>query len=99
MKHIAKFAPKLIGTLALILLSGRVLADELNMPVGVTDISRQVYDLHMIIFWICVAIGALVFGVMFWSIIHHRRAAGHEAAQFHESTKLEIAWTIVQRSF
>ena len=95
MKHIAKFAPKLIGTLALILLSGRVLADELNMPVGVTDISRQVYDLHMIIFWICVAIGALVFGVMFWSIIHHRRAAGHEAAQFHESTKLEIAWTIV----
>jgi cytochrome c oxidase subunit 2 len=70
-------------------------SDELNMPVGVTDISRQVYDLHMIIFWICVAIGALVFAVMFWSIIHHRRAAGHEAAQFHDSTKLELAWTIV----
>ncbi|MEM7000494.1 MAG: cytochrome c oxidase subunit II [Pseudomonadota bacterium] len=65
------------------------------MPVGVTDISRQVYDLHMIIFGICVVIGVIVFGVMFWSIIHHRRAAGHEAAQFHESTRLELAWTIV----
>ena len=64
------------------------------MPVGVTDISRAVYDLHMQIFIICVIIGAVVFGAMFWSIIHHRRAAGHEAAQFHENTKLEIAWTI-----
>ena len=70
-------------------------ADELNMPVGVTDISRQVYDLHMTIFYICLIIGAGVFGVMFWSIIHHRRAAGHEAAQFHENTRLEIGWTVV----
>lgn len=77
------------------LFAGTALADELNMRVGVTDISRQVYDLHMTIFWICVAIGAVVFGVMFWSIIHHRRSAGHEAAQFHESTRLEIGWTIV----
>jgi cytochrome c oxidase subunit II len=70
-------------------------ADELNMRRGVTEISASVYDLHMIILWICVFIGIGVFGVMFWSIIHHRRAAGHEAAQFHESTKLELAWTIV----
>ena len=77
------------------LIAASAMADELNMPVGVTDISRAVYDLHMQIFIICVIIGAVVFGAMFWSIIHHRRAAGHEAAQFHENTKLEIAWTIV----
>lgn len=69
-------------------------ADELNMRVGVTEISREVYDLHMLIFWICVVIGVVVFGVMFWSIVHHRRAAGYEPASFHENTKIEIAWTV-----
>lgn len=75
--------------------AGLVSADELNMPVGVTEISRSVYDLHMLILWVCVVIGIVVFGAMFWSIIHHRRSQGHEAAQFHENTRLEIAWTIV----
>jgi cytochrome c oxidase subunit 2 len=70
-------------------------ADELNMRPGVTEISRSVYDLHMLIFWICVVIGAVVFGTMFWSVIRHRKAAGAEAAQFHESTRLEIAWTLI----
>lgn len=91
MKQIRNFA----GVAAALLAAGTSYADDLNMPVGVTDISQQVYDLHMTILWICVWIGVVVFGVMFWSIIHHRRAAGHEAAQFHESTRLEIAWTIV----
>ena len=91
MKQIRNFA----GVAAALLAAGTSHADDLNMPVGVTDISQQVYDLHMTILWICVWIGVVVFGVMFWSIIHHRRAAGHEAAQFHESTRLEIAWTIV----
>lgn len=70
-------------------------ADELNMRTGVTDISRSVYDLHMYIFWICVVIGIVVFGAMFWSLIHHRKSAGVTPAKFHESTKLEIAWTLV----
>ena len=91
MKQIRNFA----GVAAALLATGTSHADDLNMRVGVTDISQQVYDLHMTILWICVWIGVVVFGVMFWSIIHHRRAAGHEAAQFHESTRLEIAWTIV----
>lgn len=77
------------------LVSSQSAADELNMPVGVTDISRQVYDLHMTIFIICVVIGAVVFGAMFWSIVNHRRSTGHESATFHESTRLEIAWTVV----
>ncbi len=82
--------------LAAILLPRIAAADyTINMPVGVTDISSKVYDLHMIIFWICVAIGIIVFGIMFYAIIFHRRAAGHKAVQFHENTKIEILWTII----
>ncbi|MDE0456349.1 MAG: cytochrome c oxidase subunit II [Chromatiales bacterium] len=68
---------------------------DLNLPVGVTPISRIVYDLHMLILWICVAIGVVVFGVMFISIVRHRKAAGAQAARFHHSTFAEIAWTII----
>lgn len=67
----------------------------LNMRQGVTPISREIYDLHMIILWICVAIGVFVFGVMFYSILHHRRSKGAVAAKFHESTFVEIIWTLV----
>lgn len=67
----------------------------LNMPVGVTATSREVYDLHMLIFWVCVAIGVAVFGVMFWSIYHHRKSRGAVPSQFHESTLVEVVWTVV----
>jgi cytochrome c oxidase subunit II len=66
-----------------------------NMTKGVSDISRQVYDLHMLIFWICVVIGALVFALMFWSIVHHRKSKGAVPAQFHGSLKMEIIWTAI----
>ncbi|MCA0900197.1 MULTISPECIES: cytochrome c oxidase subunit II [Microbulbifer] len=66
-----------------------------NMTQGVTEVSRTTYDLHMLIFWICVAIGVVVFGVMFYSMWRHRKSKGYEAAQFHESTLVELAWTIV----
>jgi len=69
--------------------------DQLNMPVGVTPISHDVYDLHMLILWICAIIGVVVFGAMFVSIVLHRKAAGHKPAHFHHSTFAEIAWTIV----
>jgi len=76
--------------------SGALLwADELNMRVGVTDVSRDVYDLHMLIFYICCVIGVVVFGTMFYSMYTHRKSRGHEAAQFHESTKVEILWTLI----
>lgn len=68
---------------------------DLNMPRGVTEVSREVFDLHMTIFWICVVIAVVVFGVMFWSILHHRKSQGVEASQFHESTTVEIIWTVV----
>ncbi len=86
-----------LAALAMTLATGNALAawDELNLPVGVTPISRDVYDLHMLILWICVIIGIIVFGAMFISIVLHRKAAGHEAAQFHHSTFAEIVWTVV----
>lgn len=68
---------------------------EVNMAPGVTDISQSIYGLHMIIFWICVAIGVVVFAVMFWSIFAHRKSKGAKAANFHESTSVEIAWTVI----
>ena len=68
---------------------------EINMSPGVTAVGREVYDLHMIILIICVIIGVIVFGVMFYSIIYHRKSRGVTPATFHESTKVEIAWTVV----
>jgi cytochrome c oxidase subunit 2 len=68
---------------------------SINMDPGVTAIGHAVYDLHMVILIICVIIGILVFGVMFYSIIYHRKSRGVIPATFHESTKVEIAWTVV----
>ncbi|EAR09809.1 cytochrome c oxidase subunit II [Reinekea blandensis] len=79
-----------------VLLSAVTQADwTLNMPQGVTDISDQVYSLHMLTFWVCVGIGVVVFGVMFYSIIKHRRSKGAVADNFHESTAVELAWTLI----
>ncbi|MDV2858740.1 cytochrome c oxidase subunit II [Oceanimonas sp. CAM02] len=68
---------------------------RLNMTEGVTDISQQVYGLHMTILAICAVIGLVVFGIMFWAMIHHRKSKGARAAQFHESTRVEILWTLI----
>ena len=68
---------------------------DLNLPRGVTPISQQAYDLHMLILWVCVAIGVVVFGAMFYSMAVHRKSAGAEAAHFHHSTFAEIMWTII----
>lgn len=66
-----------------------------NMTRGVTELSHEVYHLHMVIFYICCVIGAIVFGLMFWSIVHHRKAKGVTPAQFHGSLKIEIIWTAI----
>ena len=68
---------------------------QLNMREGVTDISRSVHGLHMTIFWICVAIAIVVFGVMLWSVIYHRKSKGAKAHNFHENVYVEIAWTVI----
>lgn len=66
-----------------------------NLPKGVTDISNEVWHLHMAAFWVCVAIAIVVFGVMFYSIFAHRRSKHPVPATFHHSTTVEIIWTII----
>ncbi|MEK6806556.1 MAG: cytochrome c oxidase subunit II [Pseudomonadota bacterium] len=66
-----------------------------NIPVGVTEISREVHGLNTLIFWVCVGIGVAVFGVMFYSVFAHRKSRHPKPADFHESITVEIAWTIV----
>lgn len=68
---------------------------KLNLTQGVTEISREVYDLHMLVMYICTAIGIVVFGAMFWSMFFHRKSKGVKPATFHESTKVEILWTAI----
>jgi cytochrome c oxidase subunit 2 len=69
---------------------------QLNLPYGVTDISRKIYDLHMTIFWVCVAIGVVVFGVMIWSMIAYRKSRGAvpDVTLVH-NTRVEFIWTVV----
>jgi cytochrome c oxidase subunit 2 len=87
---------KWLVALSLLLPSSVVHADwTVNMRQGVTEISRQVYDLHMLIFWVCVAIGAVVFSVMIYSMLTHRKSLGAVPADFHDNTKIEILWTVV----
>ncbi|AZQ86165.1 cytochrome c oxidase subunit II [Colwellia sp. Arc7-635] len=78
------------------MLSSSAWADmALNLTKGVTEVSRDVYDLHMLVLYICTAIGVVVFGAMFWSMVFHRKSKGFKPATFHESTKVEILWTAI----
>ncbi|MDD2761578.1 MAG: cytochrome c oxidase subunit II, partial [Methylomonas sp.] len=90
-------AKQLLACLVLMALGlGTAHADyTLNLVQGVTQLSHELYDLHMLILWICVFIGIGVFGTMFYSIYHHRKSKGHQAAKFHENTTVEIIWTII----
>ena len=91
MKRLTTLLSTLVG-----MMSTNVFAEYgLNMTKGVTSISRDIYDLHMLVFWICVIIAVLVFGAMFYSVFAHRQSKGAVAAQFHESTKAEFLWTAI----
>ena len=81
--------------LAAIVSSAQAEESAFNMTKGVTDISGKVYDLHMLIFYICCAIALVVFGAMFYSMFRHRKSKGAVAANFHESTKVEVVWTVI----
>ena len=88
---------KWLIALSLLMSSSLAFADwsALNMRQGVTEISQEVYGLHMIMFWVCVVIGVLVFGTMIISMLMHRKSLGVKPATFHDNTTIEIAWTIV----
>ncbi|MBA2710645.1 MAG: cytochrome c oxidase subunit II [Tatlockia sp.] len=68
---------------------------QLNMYKGVTPLSHDMYNLHMIGMVICSIIGILVFGVMIYSLIHHRKSKGYKPATFHDNFRLEIIWSII----
>ena len=76
-------------------ITGRPVQHQLNLQPPVTGIGHEIYQLHTWMMVVCVAIFLGVFGVMFYSVFAHRRSRGHKAATFHESTTVEIAWTIV----
>jgi len=84
-----------LGALLLLGPAGAHADWALNMPVGVTTLSAETYAIHMMVFWWCVAIAVLVFGVMIYSLIKHRKAAGAKAATFSHSMTAEIIWTTI----
>ena len=95
MKSISRITGKFFYTL-LFLVPTSVFseASDYNMPVGVTEVSEEIFDLHMLIMWICVWIGVVVFGIMFWSLWKYRKSSGAIAAKFDDHYWLEIAWTV-----
>ena len=95
MKSISRITGKFFYTL-LFLVPTSVFseASDYNMPIGVTEVSEEIFDLHMLIMWICVWIGVVVFGIMFWSLWKYRKSSGAIAAKFDDHYWLEIGWTV-----
>lgn len=91
MKQVAQF------TLFNLLLTSRATYanSSINLTEGISPLSHDIYHLHMTIFWICVAIGIVVFSVMIYSILFHRQSLGVKPAQFHEHFWLEMTWTLI----
>jgi len=67
----------------------------LNLREGVTELSHELYDLHMLILWVCVAIAVAVFGVMIYSIATFRKSKGAVSATFDHNTTAEVIWTLI----
>ena len=67
----------------------------LNLARGVIAVNSDIYDLHLLAFVLVSCIGLIVFGLMIWSIVYHRKSRGVSASQFHHSGKWEAVWTII----
>jgi cytochrome c oxidase subunit 2 len=67
----------------------------LNLREGVTEVSREIYGLHMLILWVCVVIAVAVFSVMIYSIATFRKSKGAVPATFDHSTGAEVTWTLI----
>ena len=87
------FAPAVLA--AVNSLPGGPAVNQINLHPPVTSIAREIMWLHNVVMVICALIFIGVFGVMFYSILKHRKSLGHKAAHFHESVVIEIAWTVV----
>jgi cytochrome c oxidase subunit 2 len=93
-KLTARWFAAIAGILSMLSMSVATAEYKFNMTEGVTPISRDLFSLHMLVFWLCVVIGVVVFAVMAWSIFFHRKSRGAKASSFHESTTVEIIWTL-----
>jgi cytochrome c oxidase subunit 2 len=95
----SKAAARIVGASALGFYSGLVLAaadpHQLNLPEPQSVIAQEIYDMHTMLLWICLVIFVGVFGVMFYSVLKHRKSLDYPAANFHHSTTVEIIWTII----
>ena len=96
---VSKVTKKLGGLLLTAFLFGPAMAfaeySTLNMTESVSNVGQQMYDLHMLVLYICTVAGILVFGVIIWSIIFHRKSKGAKPAHFHENTTIEVVWTSI----
>lgn len=91
----SKLVATLAGVSTLALYSSLAVGSKYNFPEPQSIIARETYDQHIALLWICLAIFIAVFGVMFYSILKHRKSVGHKAANFHHSTTVEVVWTII----
>lgn len=95
MKIVKHAAAGLLAGAAFLPTGAALAAWEVNLPLGVTELSRDIHGLHMLIFWICVLIAVAVFGAMIYSIVKFRHSQGAVPATFDHSTKAEIVWTFI----
>jgi cytochrome c oxidase subunit 2 len=68
---------------------------DLNMPVGVTTTSREIYELHMLVLWVCVVIAVGVYAAMVYAIVKFRRSKGAQPAKFTHNYTVEVIWTVI----
>ena len=91
----SKSVATLAGVSALALYSSMAVGSKYNFPEPQSIIAKDIYDQHIMLMWICLAIFIAVFGVMFYSLLKHRKSLGYKAANFHHSTTVEVIWTVI----
>ena len=67
---------------------------KLNMSEGVTTTSHEIYDLHMLVFWVCTLIAIGVYAAMVYAIVKFRKSSGAKPAKFSHNTTIEVIWTL-----
>ena len=75
--------------------AGAASAEQFNLQPPRSVIAHEIYDLHTLLMWIILAIFVIVFGMMAYAIVKHRKSVGHKAEQFHEHTTVELIWAVV----
>lgn len=95
MSLLSKLLAILAGWVGVFYTNTALAAYQLNMVEGVTPISHSQHDLHMTMFWVVTAIGVLVFSILIYSLVMHRKSRGVKPADFHENIQIEVIWTVI----